>query len=146
MRVCPRHPKGYPCTCGMGNLYRFVEPVLLFLLKSHGPSYGYELVSKVPALALTDATIESAALYRALRQLEKNGCVTSKWDTQHNGPARRVYWLTELGKEHFEEWLDVLEHMSGAMNRLVRAARRGSAQKKRASEVQETAVMVGSSG
>ena len=72
----------------MGNLYRFVEPVLLFLLQSKGRSYGYELVSMVPALALTDAAIESAALYRTLRQMEKNGCVVSEWDTHHSGPAR----------------------------------------------------------
>ena len=123
MRGCPRHPKGYPCTCGMGNLYRFVEPVLLFLLKRKGRSYGYELVSEVPALALTDAEIEAAALYRTLRQLEKNGCVLSEWDTRHGGPARRVYALTPLGEQHLEEWVDVLEHMSGSMTRLTRTAR-----------------------
>ncbi|MGD0577502.1 MAG: helix-turn-helix transcriptional regulator [Bryobacteraceae bacterium] len=123
MRVCPRHPKGYPCTCGMGNLYRFVEPVLLFLLKQKGRSYGYELVSEVPALALTDAEIEAAALYRTLRQLEKNGCVISRWDTHHRGPARRVYSLTPQGEEHLEEWVNVLEHMSMSMTRLVRTVR-----------------------
>ncbi len=107
----------------MGNLYRFVEPVLLFLLKRKGRAYGYELVSEVPALALTDAEIEAAALYRTLRQLEKNGCVISEWDTQHSGPARRVYALTARGEEHLEEWVDVLEHMSMSMTRLVRTAR-----------------------
>jgi len=126
MRVCPRHPKDYPCSCGMGNLYRFVEPVLLFLLKSKGRSYGYELVSMLPALALTDAEIEPAALYRTLRQMEKNGCVTSEWDTHHSGPARRVYALTPRGEKHLEEWLEVLEHMSRAMKRLVESARRES--------------------
>ena len=32
-RTCQRHGNENPCTCAMGNLYRFVEPVLLFLLK-----------------------------------------------------------------------------------------------------------------
>ena len=122
-RVCPHHPRGYPCTCGMGHLYRFVEPVLLLLLKKKRSSYGYELVSEVPAMALTDAEIEAAALYRTLRQLEKNGCVVSEWDTQHSGPARRVYALTARGEEHLEEWVDVLEHVSISMTRLVRSAR-----------------------
>ena len=123
MRVCPRHPKGYPCTCGMGHLYRFVEPVLLLLLKEKGRAYGYELVSEVPALALTDAEIEAAALYRTLRQLEKNGCVVSEWDTEHSGPARRVYALTPRGEEHLGEWVEVLEHMSKSMTRLIMSAR-----------------------
>lgn len=107
----------------MGHLYRFVEPVLLLLLKEKGRAYGYELVSEVPAMALTDAEIEAAALYRTLRQLEKNGCVVSQWDTQHSGPARRVYALTARGEEHLKEWVDVLEHMSSSMTRLVRNAR-----------------------
>ena len=146
MRVCPRHPKEYPCTCGMGNLYRFVEPVLLFLLKSKGRSYGYELVSMLPALALTDAEIEAAALYRTLRQMEKNGCVISEWDTHHSGPARRVYALTKRGQEHLEEWLEVLEHMSGAMTRLVRTARQEFGGKDGPSEVRGELVAAGPAG
>jgi len=123
----------------MGNLYRFVEPVLLFLLKSKGRSYGYELVSMLPELALTDAEIEAAALYRALRQMEKNGCVTSEWDTDHRGPARRVYELTARGEEHLEEWLEVLEHMSGSMQRLVVKAR-GELLEKKAVVIAEEAL------
>jgi len=57
----------------MGNLYRFVEPVVLLLLKSKGRSYGYDLCPELQAHALTDAEIERAALYRTLRQLEMNG-------------------------------------------------------------------------
>ena len=47
----------------MGNLYRFVEPVLLYLLKKKGRSYGYELAVELREHALTDASIEAAALY-----------------------------------------------------------------------------------
>ena len=53
----------------MGNLYRFVEPVLLLLLKKKGRSYGYELADDLQAHALTDAAIERAALYRTLADL-----------------------------------------------------------------------------
>jgi len=103
----------------MGNLYRFVEPVLLFLLKRKGHSYGYELSGELAEYALTDAEIEAAALYRSLRQLEKNGFVRSEWDSGHSGPARRLYMLTELGELHLEEWITVLDHMSKSMARFV---------------------------
>jgi DNA-binding PadR family transcriptional regulator len=108
----------------MGNLYRFVEPVLLFLLKKKGRSYGYELASELKEHALTDAEVETAALYRTLRQLEVNNCVTSEWDVNGSGPARRVYTLTGRGDEHLQEWLDVLNQVSRSMKRLVAAARR----------------------
>jgi poly-beta-hydroxybutyrate-responsive repressor len=106
----------------MGNLYRFVEPVLLLLLKEKGQSYGYELASDVRKYALTDADIEVSALYRTLRQLEQNNCVTSKWDVEGSGPARRLYVLTPRGEQHLEEWVTVLAHMSRSMTRFVKGA------------------------
>lgn len=127
-RTCPRHGREHPCTCAMGNLYRFVEPVLLFLLKKKGRCHGYELASELREYALTDSEIEIAALYRTLRQLEKNGCVRSEWDIGGSGPARRLYVLTAHGHEHLREWVTVLDHMCRSMRRFVteaQTARRG---------------------
>lgn len=121
-RACQRHGKDYPCTCAMGNLYRFVEPVVLLLLKQKGRSYGYDLAGDLHEHALTDAEIERAALYRTLRQLEKNGKVASEWETDRGGPARRVYKLTSQGEQHLEEWATVLNHVSKAMARFVKTA------------------------
>ena len=45
----------------MGHLYRFVEPVVLLLLKEKGRSYGYDLLSNLSEYAFTDAEIETAA-------------------------------------------------------------------------------------
>lgn len=107
----------------MGNLYRFVEPVVLLLLKKKGRSYGYDLSSDLQEHALTDAEIERAALYRTLRQLEANGNVKSEWETDQSGPARRVYRLTRKGEQHLEEWATVLEHMSKSMTKFVKDAK-----------------------
>lgn len=104
----------------MGNLSRFVEPVVLFLLKKKGRSYGYDLSNDLQQHALTDAEIERAALYRTLRQLEANGNVSSEWDTAQGGPARRVYRLTPQGRRHLDEWTEVLEHVSQSMARFVK--------------------------
>jgi len=104
----------------MGNLYRFVEPVVLFLLKKKGRSYGYDLSNDLQQYALTDAEIERAALYRTLRQLEVNGNVVSEWDTEQSGPARRVYKLTAQGHRHLEEWSEVLDNVSRSMARFVK--------------------------
>jgi DNA-binding PadR family transcriptional regulator len=106
----------------MGNLYRFVEPVLLFLLKKKGRSYGYELAVDLREHALTDASIEAAALYKTLRQLEQNDCVTSEWDVNGSGPAKRVYCLTPRGEEHLTEWITVLDNLGRSMARFVRIA------------------------
>jgi len=106
----------------MGNLYRFVEPVVLLLLKKKVSAHGYDLAGELQEYALTDAEIERAALYRTLRQLEKNGNVISEWDVGKGGPARRIYRLTAEGEKHLDEWVSVLNHVSKSMLRFVREA------------------------
>jgi poly-beta-hydroxybutyrate-responsive repressor len=104
----------------MGNVYRFVEPVILLMLKKKGRSHGYDLGYTLKKHAITDAEIERAALYRTLRHLEENGNVVSEWDTDQNGPARRVYRLTRKGEGHLKEWATVLDHVAKSMARFVR--------------------------
>ncbi len=122
-RMCRRHGGDQPCTCAMGNQSRFIEPVVLLLLKKKGASYGYDMAQDLPAHALTDAEVERGALYRTLRQLESNGHVVSEWEIEDSGPARRVYRLTAGGERHLEEWAQVLEHVAGSMSRFVQEAR-----------------------
>lgn len=88
---CHRHKGQRPCTCAMGNLYRFVEPVVLYLLERNGPTYGYELSTSLKNHALTDAEIDRGALYRTLQRLEEMGHVTSGWDT--SGPTSHATFI-----------------------------------------------------
>jgi poly-beta-hydroxybutyrate-responsive repressor len=104
----------------MGHLNRFVEPVLLLVLKQKGRSYGYDLLGNLPEHAFTDGKIEKAVLYRTLRRLEKNGYIDSDWETGPSGPARRVYTLTKDGEGHLREWAEVLAKVAGSMSRFVR--------------------------
>ena len=80
----------------------------------------------------TDTEIERAALYRTLRQLEKAGNVTSKWEVEKSGPARRIYRLTPKGLRHLDEWIIVLGHVSRSMARFVAEAHGTNIRKRRA--------------
>ena len=110
----------------MGHLYRFVEPVLLLVLREKGRSYGYDLLSSVAEHTFTDGEIEKAVLYRTLRRLEQNGYIVSNWDTDAPGPARRIYSLTKDGERHLEEWAQVLDKVAHSMNRFVRRVSSGT--------------------
>lgn len=115
VRRCCKNPGcGRPCTCAMGNVSRFIEPVVLRILNEKKRSYGYEIAESLPRYALTDATIEGAALYRTLRTLEANGFVSSTWEAG-DGPARRNYALTHSGHEHLRDWAQLLESLGKAM-------------------------------
>jgi poly-beta-hydroxybutyrate-responsive repressor len=96
------------CECPSGKMTRFVEPCLLFFL-SQGDSYGYELMAKLDHFGYSTAAPDPAMVYRTLRYLEKEGFVTSKWDTQGAGPAKRNYALTEKGTGLLHLWAESIE-------------------------------------
>ncbi len=108
----------------MGNLYRYVEPVVLYLLKEKGSAHGYELARALDKHTLTDSVIDPGALYRTLRSLEANGCVVSNWQVGGSGPPKRVYQLTPQGEEHLREWITVLSHLAESMSGFVSDAQR----------------------
>ena len=93
------------CECPSGKMTRFVEPCLLFFL-SQGNSYGYELMTKLDGFGFPKANSDPAMVYRTLRYLEKEGFVTSKWDTKGTGPAKRNYGLTEKGIGLLHLWAE----------------------------------------
>jgi poly-beta-hydroxybutyrate-responsive repressor len=108
----------------MGNLYRFVEPVVLYILERNGPAYGYELSNTLQNHALTDSEIDRGALYRTLKRLETMGFVDSDWDTSRTGPARHIYSITESGRKHLREWAVVMEKLSNSMRSFVEEVKR----------------------
>jgi PadR family transcriptional regulator, regulatory protein PadR len=113
-QCCKRPGLGHPCTCAIGNFSRFIEPVVLRIIKEKKQSYGYEIAESLDLYALTDAIIERAALYRTLRTLEANGHVISTWETGV-GPARRNYSLTPSGELHLRDWANFLRELGEAM-------------------------------
>ncbi len=107
----------------IGRLSRFVEPAVLLALQTGGAAHGYDLVTVANELQLTEIPIDAAAIYRALRQLEQQGLVTSAWDTSRPGPARRNYKLTPAGRRRLTDWIDVIERRADALRYFVKQAR-----------------------
>jgi DNA-binding PadR family transcriptional regulator len=69
--------------------------VLGVLLSTGEPVYGYTLVGELQARGMD---IEQNTLYPLLRRLEKQGLLSSSWDTAESRP-RKYYQLTTLGRE-----------------------------------------------
>ncbi|HET9918907.1 MAG TPA: poly-beta-hydroxybutyrate-responsive repressor [Ktedonobacteraceae bacterium] len=91
----------------------WLVPVLLLMLRQWS-SYGYELMEKMTAFGL--ATMNPGTFYRTLRQMEKDGMVSSNWDTSEGGPARRVYSITDAGEAYLKYWADSLNQYQKMMN------------------------------
>ncbi len=77
-----------------------VLPWILLSL-AQGEVHGYQLLEKLVAEGIA---VDPGILYRTLRSLEEEGAVSSVWNTEGAGPARRVYRLTDSGWELLSIW------------------------------------------
>ena len=96
----------------------WLTPYLLMLLRSWN-AYGYELVRQLALFGFS--SVDPGSVYRALRELEQEGKVTSHWDTSAtSGPARRVYTITDAGIEALRLQAAMLESYREMLERFFR--------------------------
>ncbi|HBG26731.1 MAG TPA: PadR family transcriptional regulator [Phycisphaerales bacterium] len=100
-------------------MIRFVEPCLLFFL-SQGSSYGYELMEKLNNFGFPKVNPDPAMVYRTLRYLEKEKFVTSNWDTNGSGPAKRNYDLTEKGIGLLHVWAESIKMRKQVLEKFIK--------------------------
>ena len=95
----------------------WLVPILLLMLRQWN-SYGYELMEKMSTFGL--AAMNPGTFYRTLRQMEKDGMVSSSWDTSEGGPARRVYSITDAGEAYLNYWAQSLNQYQRMMDTFFR--------------------------
>lgn len=81
--------------------------VLACLAVLREPQYGYALLS---TLEKDGFSVDANTLYPLLRRLEKQGLLTSEWNTDESRP-RKFYRVSPLGEqlrdEMAREWADL---------------------------------------
>jgi len=100
-----------PCTkeTGLppkGTPKNYLMAWLLVMLKDQN-LHGYEIMKELKDKF--DVITDPGTVYRALRQLERDGYISSWWDPKEQGPARRIYTLTQGGREALSLWSAALE-------------------------------------
>ena len=90
--------------------------VLCILSLLDRPRYGYALVEH---LEKSGMPVEPGTLYPLLRRLEKQGLLTSEWET--SGPKPRKYYaMSEAGREVYRLLLSDWADMQAAVSNLIR--------------------------
>jgi PadR family transcriptional regulator PadR len=86
---------------------RLVEPAVLALVAQEA-RHGYSLLEELEKMGLND--LHTSKIYRTLRMMEDDQWIISDWDADDTqGPPRRVYRLTEEGKDILRFWQKQLE-------------------------------------
>jgi PadR family transcriptional regulator, regulatory protein PadR len=108
----------------------FLQPCLLLML-TRGDAHGYRLLDDLAEFGFNPDRFDPSLVYRALREMEEGGWVTSCWDTESQGPRRRVYQITQEGKNYLQVWVVDLRRTRQEIDTLIAAYEQIEAQLKR---------------
>lgn len=104
---------------GKGHkMERFLEVCLLLLLYDE-VGYGYGLIEELEDFGFSQEELNVSTLYRTLRKMEKENLVSSFWEEGGPGPRRRVYEITDRGKENLDQWVSILEIRKARIEKLI---------------------------
>lgn len=107
------------CEIKHQKMERFLEICLLLLLFDQ-EGYGYGLIEQLALFGFTAEELNIGSLYRSLRKLEDQSLVSSVWEEASGGPKRRVYTITQRGKEELHNWIPILKERKSRIEQLIR--------------------------
>ena len=85
-----------------------------------GPLHGPGIVKHIQRTSKEVLHVDHGSLYPALHRLEKNGCITSRWQQTPRGREMRLYRLTAKGRRQLgveESWW---RDLAAAMARMLK--------------------------
>jgi PadR family transcriptional regulator len=94
-----------------GTLELLILRTLLF-----GPLHGHGIATHIQRTSEDVLQVEHGSLYPALRRLEKNRFITSKWEQTDRGREMRMYRLTARGRKQLtiehSRWDELVQAMA----------------------------------
>ncbi len=102
------------------RIISFLQPCLLVLLR-RDQAHGYSLLDDLAEFGFDPEFLDPSLVYRALREMESLGLVTSEWSDESLGPQRRVYRVTPAGEEYLAQWIADLRQTRREIDALLAA-------------------------
>lgn len=108
------------CPCKGKNLDKLLQPAILEALYDKD-LHGFLLIQELSGNPMFGGTLpDRAGVYRYLKKMESSGLLTSDWEmeTETNKP-RRIYSITDHGKECLSNWSKALKNYMSSVEELV---------------------------
>ncbi len=87
-----------------------------------GPMHGFGVSVLIRQMSEEVLRVEQGSLYPALYRLERRGWIESEWGVSDNNRKAKFYTLTPAGRKQLVQETSSWEKLSGAINRIVKAA------------------------
>lgn len=92
-----------------------VLELCVLVLTMNRDRYGYELVNAISE----EFEIAEGTMYPLLRRLTKEGYFSTYLVESNEGPPRKYYRLTELGKSYSRELIEEWKQFEQSVNRFI---------------------------
>ena len=112
------------CPCVGATLDKLLQPAVLAILINE-PLHGYELTRRIGAIShFLDERPDMSGIYRTLKTLEFRGMVTSDWDVSQGGRPKRIFTITNVGRQCLEHWHITLQDYHKAIGSLLKITKK----------------------
>jgi PadR family transcriptional regulator PadR len=85
-------------------------------LLAHGETYGYEMTQRLKTFE--ELSVPESTLYPILARLREEGYLKVRATPSPDGPPRRYFSLTLLGRQRVEQMNSYWNHLQVALERL----------------------------
>jgi transcriptional regulator len=84
--------------------------------------HGWGISQRVQQLSEGALEVNQGSLYPALQRLEKDGLITSEWDTTNNNRRARYYRLTAAGRRALGAELESWRRFAAGLETVLRTS------------------------
>lgn len=106
------------CSCKGKSLDHFLQPTILMLLNDE-EMHGFLLLRKISETPLFAGEYpDPTGLYRFLKKMEFQGMLSSREEKQENFPAKKLYSITDYGRECLANWEQTIRQYASELNQL----------------------------
>lgn len=110
------------CSCKGYNLDKLLQPIMLTLLAERD-LHGYMIIQELKKKDLFQGEkIDNTGIYRTLKTLEDKELVSSKWDTEDLGTAKKIYTINSAGRACLNNWIETLVNYKETIETIIRDA------------------------
>jgi transcriptional regulator len=105
----------------MEPLHGLLDMLVLKTL-AMGPLHGYGVAKAIRSTSNESLAIEFGSLYPALKRLEHQGWIDSKWEISEQNRRAKYYRITAVGKKHLHQEYSEWQEFASAVARVMGSA------------------------